>query len=74
MFRLPGVLSIAAEERLRQIWETPHSLTGWLSTVDHKKIGHRYLVTAFVFLILGGPRSPPYAPAVGQLQPRVTRC
>jgi heme/copper-type cytochrome/quinol oxidase subunit 1 len=25
-----------------------------LGTVDHKTIGKRYLVTAFVFLILGG--------------------
>ena len=27
---------------------------GWLSTVDHKTIGLRYMVTAFVFLLLGG--------------------
>ena len=29
-------------------------LIGWLSTVDHKEIGMRYMVTAFVFLLLGG--------------------
>ncbi|MBA2683642.1 MAG: cytochrome c oxidase subunit I [Gemmatimonadaceae bacterium] len=44
--------SIAA--RLDEEWRTPHSLYGELSTVDHKKIGKRYLVTAFVFLIIGG--------------------
>jgi cytochrome c oxidase subunit 1/cytochrome c oxidase subunit I+III len=44
----------AAEEHLRQLWETPPGLRGWLSTVDHKRIGMRYLVTAFVFLIAGG--------------------
>jgi cytochrome c oxidase subunit I+III len=40
--------------RLDEIWKTPHTLYGELATVDHKKIGKRYLVTAFVFLILGG--------------------
>ncbi len=44
--------SIAA--RLDEEWMTPHSLYGTLSTVDHKTIGKRYLVTAFFFLILGG--------------------
>ena len=43
-----------AEERLTQLWETPHTLYGWLSTVDHKKVGKRYLVTAMAFLIIGG--------------------
>src|SRR4029079_16309618 len=27
---------------------------GWLASVDHKQIGRRYLVTAFVFLLIGG--------------------
>ena len=27
---------------------------GWLGTVDHKRIGLRYIVTAFAFLLLGG--------------------
>ncbi len=40
--------------RLDREWETPHNLFGVLATVDHKTIGKRYLVTAFVFLILGG--------------------
>jgi heme/copper-type cytochrome/quinol oxidase subunit 1 len=43
---------LAAE--LQRLWETPPGLRGWLSTVDHKEIGLRYLVTAFVFLIAGG--------------------
>ncbi len=43
-----------AEERLTQIWETPHTLWGLLSTVDHKKIGKRYLATAMGFLVVGG--------------------
>ncbi len=40
--------------RLQALWETKPGLIGWLSTVDHKEIGVRYLVTAFAFLILGG--------------------
>ena len=34
-------------ERLEKIWEDRAGLLGWLSTVDHKEIGKRYLVTAF---------------------------
>jgi cytochrome c oxidase subunit 1/cytochrome c oxidase subunit I+III len=40
--------------RLKQIWETPKGLFGALSSVDHKAIGKRYLVTAFLFLLIGG--------------------
>jgi cytochrome c oxidase subunit I len=31
-----------------------HGLVGWLTTVDHKKIGILYLVTAFFFFLVGG--------------------
>ncbi len=41
-------------ERLERTWETPRTLVGWFSTVDHKRIGKRYLVTAFAFFLLGG--------------------
>ena len=27
---------------------------GWFATVDHKDLGIRYLVTAFIFLLVGG--------------------
>ena len=47
-------MTTAVAERLEHIWETPHSLYGRLATVDHKQVGIRYLVTAFVFLALGG--------------------
>lgn len=40
--------------RLESIWKTRPGLLGWLSTVDHKEIGMRYLVTAFAFLVIGG--------------------
>ncbi len=49
--------SIAAPtvaERLEELWRTEPGLVGALTTVDHKKIGKRYLVTALLFLVLGG--------------------
>ncbi len=47
-------MSTTLEQRLTRIWETPHDLVGQLTTVDHKIIGRRYLVTAFLFLVVGG--------------------
>jgi cytochrome c oxidase subunit 1/cytochrome c oxidase subunit I+III len=44
----------AIENKLTSLWEPPKTLCGWLSTVDHKEHGIRYLVTAFAFLIVGG--------------------
>ena len=32
----------------------PRTLLGWLTTTDHKAIGVAYIVTAFVFLLIGG--------------------
>ncbi|HEY5409103.1 MAG TPA: cbb3-type cytochrome c oxidase subunit I, partial [Caulobacteraceae bacterium] len=40
--------------KLQRIWETEPGIKGWFSSVDHKEIGLRYIVTAFGFLILGG--------------------
>src|SRR3954469_15811911 len=44
----------ALDTVLAATWKTPAGFWGALSTVDHKIIGKRYIVTAFVFLILGG--------------------
>ncbi len=41
-------------EKLKSLWEGEGGLAGFFSTVDHKKLGLRYIVTAFIFLILGG--------------------
>src|SRR3546814_6576982 len=51
--RIVGDNSARADRMLR-MWERPHTLTGWLASTDHNDIGRRYLVTAFVFLLLGG--------------------
>jgi cytochrome c oxidase subunit I+III len=39
---------------LTNTWRTPSGLIGALSSVDHKVVARRYLITAFVFLCLGG--------------------
>src|SRR6202789_3308205 len=44
----------ALPEELRKLWETKPGLLGFLSSVDHKEIGIRYIITAFAFLIAGG--------------------
>jgi heme/copper-type cytochrome/quinol oxidase subunit 1 len=40
--------------QLAETWETPRGWRGTLSSVDHKTIGLRYLVTSIVFLVIGG--------------------
>lgn len=44
----------AVAQRLKEIWETPDSIWGKFATVDHKEIGIRYLITAFVLMCIGG--------------------
>ena len=49
--------TIATRERLvrlEEAWEEPRGVLAWFSTVDHKRIGIRYLVTASAFFLLGG--------------------
>lgn len=50
----PESVRSAHIERLKQMWETPDTLRGWFSTVDHKTLGIRYLVSAFLFMIIAG--------------------
>jgi cytochrome c oxidase subunit I len=55
-FRTPevGVDSSAHQARLQRLWETSPGIKGFFTTVDHKVIGIRYIVTAFLFLAIGG--------------------
>src|SRR5689334_18195768 len=46
----PAVL----DRQLERVWGTPATLWGVLATVDHKRIGRRYIATAFIFLTMGG--------------------
>jgi cytochrome c oxidase subunit I+III len=47
-----------AETRLRRqleaTWYVPRGFIGWFKVVDHRTIGVRYIVTAFVFFLLAG--------------------
>ena len=55
--RTPEVVAIDGDfpgARLEKIWRTDPGLIGWLSSVDHKEIGKRYIITALAFLLIGG--------------------
>jgi cytochrome c oxidase subunit I+III len=43
--------------RLGEIWHDRPGLAGWMTTVDHKRIGRRYLLTGMVFFVIGGIES-----------------
>ena len=55
-FRTPVIARPTPElrEKLEDMWSDKPGLVGWFSTVDHKKIGKRYIVTAFIFLVVAG--------------------
>jgi cytochrome c oxidase subunit I+III len=44
----------ATPEQLTKIWQRPAGIIGWLSQVNHKAVGLRYILTAFLFFILAG--------------------
>ncbi len=45
---------VAEREELERVWTDEPGLGSWITTIDHKRIGKRYLYTALVFLVLGG--------------------
>ncbi|MGE5459319.1 MAG: cytochrome c oxidase subunit I [Solirubrobacterales bacterium] len=50
-------VSVPAEGRAKGLFRRPTATTGfwsWVTTVDHKKIGILYGVTAFAFFLVGG--------------------
>ncbi|WP_183741725.1 cytochrome c oxidase subunit I [Rhizobium sp. BK196] len=49
-----GLADAEVERQLSVTWGSRPGFWGAIATVDHKVIAKRYLVTAFVFLILGG--------------------
>jgi cytochrome c oxidase subunit I+III len=48
------VATITATDSVTSVWERQAGIVGWLSQVNHKAIGLRYIVTAFVFFLLAG--------------------
>jgi cytochrome c oxidase subunit 1 len=49
-----GLSPAELRRKLSATWEAPSGLVGFLTTTDHKTVGRRYIVTAFLFLILAG--------------------
>ena len=47
-------MATVANPRLEKIWEAQRPITSLLGTVDHKIIGKRYILTAFLFFSLAG--------------------
>ena len=44
----------ALEEELEEKWEDAPGLPGFFNSVDHKRIGLRYIYTAFIFFFIAG--------------------
>jgi cytochrome c oxidase subunit 1 len=40
--------------RLATLWANPPGFLGWMMSVDHKSVGRRYIVTAFIHLLMAG--------------------
>src|SRR4051794_28848350 len=49
-----GMAAARPEVQMHGIHDDPRGWLGWLTTTDHKKIGILYLVSTFIFFILGG--------------------
>jgi cytochrome c oxidase subunit 1 len=47
-------LETEAEAQLARTWAGRRGLWGWLTTVDAKEIGKRYVATGLIFFLLGG--------------------
>src|SRR5215467_9209038 len=52
--RPPELAPEITDEELEEVWRDPPGILGFLKTVDHKRIGLRYIYTAFVFFFLSG--------------------
>src|SRR5579885_2515661 len=50
----PGLSPDAPPRFLRRPTGYTKGIWGWLTTVDHKKIGIMYMATAFLFFLVGG--------------------
>jgi cytochrome c oxidase subunit I+III len=48
------VAQTGAPERLARAWAQPPGFWGWFQNVHHTAIGVRFMVTSFIFFLLGG--------------------
>src|SRR5256885_11057138 len=51
---LPPPAATTPSEELDEIWEDDPGIPGFFNTVDHKRIGMRYIYTSFVFFFVAG--------------------
>jgi cytochrome c oxidase subunit I+III len=51
---LPRQLDEKAAEQLERTWRDSPGIPGFFTTVDHKRIGRRYIYTSFAFFFLAG--------------------
>jgi cytochrome c oxidase subunit I+III len=49
-----GLMSAEERAAFERSWRQRGGLWGWLTSVEHKSIGKRYVITTFVFFLLGG--------------------
>jgi cytochrome c oxidase subunit I+III len=52
--RRPPELTPEALALLDRTWASPSGFIGWFSHVNHRSIGRRFIVTAFVFFLIAG--------------------
>jgi cytochrome c oxidase subunit 1 len=52
--RLTPGLPPGAAHTLEQTWSDPPGIIGWFAAVNHKTIAVRFMVTTFIFFLLGG--------------------
>jgi cytochrome c oxidase subunit 1 len=50
----PKLTGVKLDAKLETTWSRPPDFIGWLSSVDHKDIGRRYIITALIMLALAG--------------------
>jgi len=50
----PKLTGTKLDAKLTVTWARPPGFIGWLSSVDHKDVGRRYIITALVMLALAG--------------------
>jgi len=50
----PELDGLELDRVLSETWGDKPGLIGWLTTVDHKRVGKRYIMTAMAFMLLGG--------------------
>src|SRR6059058_2134025 len=47
-------MTLRDAEQLEATWRDPPGIYGWICAINHKTIAKRFMVTTFVFFVLGG--------------------